>query len=631
MSGYGHGRNGGGGSGTHGHGGSGTRGHGGSGTHGHGGSGSYGGGYNDNRGGAHSSYEDRRHRHGYDSKSRDRDRRGGRDDRGREERGQPPQGPSHSQARQSSSAEEEPHDRVFAQFCDEKNTCVCIFSAIGLTWLKERPGEAKIIEEAIGGTLPERVPDGCKGSLKGGETALLDHAAAKKGRARVRGKGDSSDSEDEDQAMLQKGHAKFHAYLERRIPPTARLKQAHRMLQGQNKEHNAKVQRVQETNQQRVEAGVQERRELVRRHEQERQESERKNEKSLQALQHEFGEHIYDEALQAQKQAHKLERLEAETRQNKMELDLMRRGLEEKDMQRKEELEAKLMEVQETNREVEQEKDQEAEKRLQQKKQELQQLKVRQEEKDEEAKRRLQKKKKDLAELQEELDETNKCNGVLVGDGMEFNDAKVWVYNEIRRELPPGGGPPWRAFGDVDVGELASLGLKDQDHMAATGWGQGIWLTKPNLDGLEDEPDGWPPFIADWAFIKKRVTDERTKVVASKQVVETVVEYVTREDDEVITTPRLMPKDWRGPQSTLTETKSAAFVKHLRRKYPRREADAILKYLLEKYKEYELHSGGLGFHAEAVIRKLWKEDANREMTLEEMCKLLMGLHTTRSR
>jgi hypothetical protein len=115
-------------------------------------------------------------------------------------------------------------------------------------------------------------------------------------------------------------------------------------------------------------------------------------------------------------------------------------------------------------------------------------------------------------------------------------------------------------------------------------------------------------------------------VVASKEVLETVVEYVIREDDEVTTTPRLMPKDWRGSQFTLTETKSAAFVKHLRRKYPR-EADAILKYLLEKYKEYELHSGGLGLYAEAVIRKLWKEDAKREMTLEEMCKLLMDLHT----
>jgi hypothetical protein len=508
-----------------------------------------------------------------------------------------------------------------------------MFSAIGLTWLKAckgKPSEAKIIKEAIGGTLPEKTPDGCKGSLKGKETGLLAHAAAKKVRAHARGKGDSSDSEDEDGAVIQKGHELFHAYLDRRISPAAQLAQAKKMMQGQHKEHNAKMQKVHETHHQREEAGLQERRQLVRRHEQERQELERKNEKSLQALQHEFGEHIYDKALQAYKQAHKLERLEAITRQKlndaEFQLDVMRRGLEENDTQRKKELAAKLVEVQETNREVEQEKDQEAEKRLRQKKQELQQLMVRQEEKDEEAKRRLQKEQQELAELQEELDETNKRNGVLVGDGMEFKDAKVWVYNEIRRKLPPGGGPPWRAFGEVDVSELASLGLKDQDLIAATAWGQGIWLTKPNLDGLEDEPDGWPPFIADWAFIKKRVTDERTKVVASKEVLETVVEYVIREDDEVTTTPRLMPKDWRGSQFTLTETKSAAFVKHLRRKYPR-EADAILKYLLEKYKEYELHSGGLGLYAEAVIRKLWKEDAKREMTLEEMCKLLMDLHT----
>ena len=332
--------------------------YGGSGRDGRGGSGSYGGGYSDNRGGAHSGYDDRRDshrdagRHGYDSQSRDRD---GRDDRGREERGQPPQGPPHSQASgsQGSSAE----DPVFAQFCDEKDTCVCIFSAIGLAWLKGNPKAAKIIEEAIGGTLPERVPDGCKGSLKGGKAGLLAHAKAKKGGAQVRGKGDSSDSEDEDQAMLQKGHELFHAYLDRRISPRAQLAQAKRMMQGQHKEHSAQKQKLHETHHQRE-------RQLVQHHEQEKQqerkehqeavEAERcKLESSMQALEDEFGKGFYDNA----KQARKLEQVEAEKRLIQMELVITRRGLAEQEKQRKTELAAKLVEMQETNREVEQERE----------------------------------------------------------------------------------------------------------------------------------------------------------------------------------------------------------------------------------------------------------------------------------
>lgn len=226
--------------------------------------------------------------------------------------------------------------------------------------------------------------------------------------------------------------------------------------------------------------------------------------------------------------------------------------------------------------------------------------------------------------LQVELDGTNKLNGVLVGDGGEFKSAKVWVFDQIKHKLPQGDQSDYmRTFGDVDVGELARLGLKEQDHIAALEWGQGIWLSKPNH---EDEPDqdltrtsrimktSWPPFIAEWAFIK-RVTE-----------VETVVEYVIREDDAVIETERSMPKQYQGPPRFLKETKSAAFVKHLRRTYPR-QADAILKYLLNKYKEYEDHRDGLGVSGYSVIRKLWDKGKDREMTLEEMCKLLMSLNT----
>jgi len=179
-----------------------------------------------------------------------------------------------------------------------------MFSAIGLSWLKGRPSAAKIIEEAIGGTLPEKTPDGCKGSLKGKETGLLAHAAAKKVRAHARGKGDSSDSEDEDGAVIQKGHELFHAYLDRRISPAAQLAQAKKMMQGQRKEHSAKMQKVHETHHQREEAGLQERRQLVLRHEKAQQEhreheealkaTHRELESSVQRWEDEFGKGAYD-------------------------------------------------------------------------------------------------------------------------------------------------------------------------------------------------------------------------------------------------------------------------------------------------------------------------------------------------
>ena len=241
-----------------------------------------------------------------------------------------------------------------------------MFSAIGLTWLKAckgKPSAAKIIEEAIGGTLPEKTPDGCKGSLKGKETGLLAHAAAKKVRAHARGKGDSSDSEDEDGAVIQKGHELFHAYLDRRISPAAQLAQAKKMMQGQHKEHSAKMQKVHETHHQREEAGLQERRQLLLRHakaQQEHREHEealkathRELESSVQRWEDEFGKGAYDYL----KQERKLQLVEEEKRKIRIELKVTRRYLEEQEKRRKEELAASLLEMQETNREVEQEKE----------------------------------------------------------------------------------------------------------------------------------------------------------------------------------------------------------------------------------------------------------------------------------
>ena len=107
---------------------------------------------------------------------------------------------------------------------------MCIFSTIGLAWLKDRPDRATVIEKAIGGALPERTPAGCKGSLKGGETGLLQHAENKKRRAPALGQGESSESEDDDEAVQQKVYVLFHAFLDRRISPGAKHAQKERTL-----------------------------------------------------------------------------------------------------------------------------------------------------------------------------------------------------------------------------------------------------------------------------------------------------------------------------------------------------------------------------------------------------------------
>ena len=62
----------------------------------------------------------------------------------------------------------------------------------------------------------------------------------------------------------------------------------------------------------------------------------------------------------------------------------------------------------------------------------------------------------------------------------------------------------------------------------------------------------------------------------------------------------------------------------MRRKY-KGKADALLKYLLDKYVEYQSHSGGLGYSGYTVTRKLWNEAEDREMDLPEMCELLVSL------
>jgi len=59
---------------------------------------------------------------------------------------------------------------------------------------------------------------------------------------------------------------------------------------------------------------------------------------------------------------------------------------------------------------------------------------------------------------------------------------------------------PWRAFGEIELGKLMKLGLEQADALgAATAWQQGFWLLSPPGEE-EAAANGWPPFIASWAF-----------------------------------------------------------------------------------------------------------------------------------
>ena len=224
--------------------------------------------------------------------------------------------------------------------------------------------------------------------------------------------------------------------------------------------------------------------------------------------------------------------------------------------------------------------------------------------------------KQEKCDLQVELDEQNHQCGMLIGQGSEFNLARGSVFGTLQKLYPPDTNSPvpWRTFGEIDCQELIRLGLREEDFIHATAWQCGFWLCQP--ESLEETP-AFPPFIATWVFIKQ-VSDHSGREV---------VEYTIREEDEILEIPLSMPLSYTGPPHFATKVKSAAFVKHLRRTY-KQKADALLRYLLDKFKEYERHSGGIGFTGYSVIRKVWDHDQNCEMSLNGMLQLLLSLKGT---
>lgn len=292
--------------------------------------------------------------------------------------------------------------------------------------------------------------------------------------------------------------------------------------------------------------------------------------------------------------------MQADKRQLSRELELTRDGLKRQEEKRKAEIARIAQELQRTNQEVEREN--------------LGRLQAEDEQKNEAARQRIQQMEEQLkkaeqekARLHEQMEEEAQHYGALTGQQHMYNQASATVFDAIKKHFPDDSRVPWRSFGELDWKELEDRGLKGHDLEISTTWQEGLWIEERKED--HDDSTYGPPFIAKWAF--KRVIKDHE-----------LVAYEIREKDEAITTTRPMPGSM--PALIQTTTYSAAFVQYMRRKY-KGKADALLKYLLDKYVEYQSHSSGLGYSGYTVTRKLWNEPEDREMTLPEMCELLVSL------
>ena len=137
-----------------------------------------------------------------------------------------------------------------------------------------------------------------------------------------------------------------------------------------------------------------------------------------------------------------------------------------------------------------------------------------------------------LKAVKEEMEEQSRHYGAVAGQAHQYSEAQGTVYKNLKANFPPGSGSrvPWKVFGEVDLGELAKLGLREEHQIAATAWNDGFWLQKPDGEGDATVP----PFIAEWAFERKG-TNERGEE-----------EFAVREADEVIRYPARMPASSAG-------------------------------------------------------------------------------------
>ena len=215
--------------------------------------------------------------------------------------------------------------------------------------------------------------------------------------------------------------------------------------------------------------------------------------------------------------------------------------------------------------------------------------------------------------------ENIRLTGVVISKNRTITEAALATYEALKRKSPPfsvfNGAVCWKTFGALDMCKMEDLRLKplpSNDWVSGTSWNAGFWLSKPPVPDPADPVLDCPPFVASHTW--KKTVDQHSKAT-----------YLLRTRDETKVFLRSMPTSYTGPTLYDTTTYSADFYWYLRNNYPSKKADALLGYLLEKYKEYEQHAGTLGSSGYGVIIKPWNEAADQEMTLIEMINKLASL------
>ena len=211
--------------------------------------------------------------------------------------------------------------------------------------------------------------------------------------------------------------------------------------------------------------------------------------------------------------------------------------------------------------------------------------------------------------------ENTRLAGVVISKNRTITEAALATYEALKRKSPPfsaNGAVDWKTFGEVCPWEMTTLGLKPNDWVPSTSWNDGFWLSKPPVPDPADPVHDCPPFVASHTW--KKTMDQHGNAT-----------YLLRKRDDTKTFLRSMPASYTGPPVYGTTKYSADFYWYLTNNYPSKKADALLGYLLEKYKEYEQHAGTLGSSGYGVIFKPWNRAEDREMTLIEMIHKLADL------
>jgi len=215
-------------------------------------------------------------------------------------------------------------------------------------------------------------------------------------------------------------------------------------------------------------------------------------------------------------------------------------------------------------------------------------------------------------------------------DHLEMKNLRAEMYEQVKavkKNECTNGLPPFKIFGELDQGEVTRLLFPKgvQPAQAEEMIYQNSALQNSFWSKDPGSTSSWPPFDPTKVFkLVRKVVDDKD-----------VTEYLIAEEDEKIRkqTPQ------RGPDGRLTGAwvleeseelkQDTTFTKYVRRRFGKKQGDAFLGYVLDKYREYVEYAGSLGHKADAVHRILWNYEQEREMTAMEMFRVLVPIKADR--